>query len=144
MLAREIELSLGPGVEVLTGQRLGANLSWETVAAHDAVFLATGAPLPLGLGIGGEQAQGVGRGLAFLRDLASGTRRALGRRLVVVGGGSTAMDVARSARRLGVPSVTVVALEAREEMPALAEEVSQALAEGIEIRNRLGVARFVG
>jgi 2-oxoacid:acceptor oxidoreductase delta subunit (pyruvate/2-ketoisovalerate family) len=143
VLAREIELSLGPGVEVLTGQRLGANLSWETVAAHDAVFLAMGASLPLGLGIGGEQAQGVGSGLAFLRDLASGTRRALGWRLVVVGGGSTAMDVARSARRLGVPSVTVVALEAREEMPALAEEVSQALAEGIEIRNALGVARFV-
>ncbi|MBI2528316.1 MAG: FAD-dependent oxidoreductase [Candidatus Rokubacteria bacterium] len=143
VLEREIELGIGPGVEVLTGQRLGANLAWETVAGHDAVFLATGASLPLGLGVPGEQAQGIGNGLGFLRDLACGTRPTLGRRLVVVGGGSTAMDVARSARRLGVPSVSVVALEGREEMPALPEEVSQALAEGVEIRNGLGVARFV-
>ncbi|OGK82415.1 MAG: hypothetical protein A2X52_11500 [Candidatus Rokubacteria bacterium GWC2_70_16] len=143
VLEREIELGIGPGVEVLTGQRLGANLAWETVAGHDAVFLGTGASLPLGLGVPGEQAQGIGSGLGFLRDLARGTRATLGRRLVVVGGGSTAMDVARSARRLGVSSVTVVALEGREDMPALPEEVSQALAEGVEIRNGLGVSRFV-
>ncbi len=143
VLEREIELAIGPGVEVLTGQRLGDTLSWDTVAAHDAVFVSIGASRPLALGVAGEHARGIAAGLAFLHDLATGSRRAPGRRVVVVGGGSTAMDVARSARRLGASSVTVVALEGREEMPALPEEVSQALAEGVVIRNGLGVLRFV-
>jgi NADPH-dependent glutamate synthase beta subunit-like oxidoreductase len=143
VLQQELALTIGAGVEVLTGQRLGDTLSWETVAAHDAVFLALGASRAVGLGVPGEGAAGIASGLGFLRDLAKGVRRVPGERVVVVGGGSTAMDVARSARRLGSGSVTVVALEERGEMPALAEEVSQALAEGIRIRNGLGVRRFL-
>jgi NADPH-dependent glutamate synthase beta subunit-like oxidoreductase len=140
VLDREIELALAPGVEVSTRRRLGADLSWAALAGYDAAFLATGAALPLGLGVPGEGARGVGHGLGFLRELNTGARPPLGRRLVVVGGGSTAMDVARSARRLGVTSVTVLALEARGEMPALAEEVAEALGEGVVVDNGVGVA----
>ncbi len=143
VLRREIELAMGPSVEVATGRRLGENLSWAALAGYDAVFLATGAPLPLGLGVPGEESAGIGNGLMFLRSINRGAPPSLGRRLVVVGGGSTAMDVARSARRLGVPAVTVLALEGRGEMPALSEEVSEALAEGVEIVNRVGVSTFL-
>ncbi len=143
VLRREIDLAIAAGVEVFTGRRLGENLSWATLGSYDAVFLATGASVPVTLGVPGEEARGIGQGLAFLRGVNTGAAPSLGRRLVVVGGGSTAMDVARSARRLGVPSVTVLALEAREDMPALPEEVAQALAEGVEMLNGFGVSAFV-
>ncbi len=143
VLDREIDLAIGSGVEVLTGRSLGENLTWATLAAYDATFLATGAPVPLTLGVPGQEAAGIADGLSFLRSVNGGAAQALGTRLLVVGGGSTAMDVARSARRLGVPSVTVLALEARADMPALPEEVTQALAEGVEMLNGFGVSAFV-
>jgi NADPH-dependent glutamate synthase beta subunit-like oxidoreductase len=143
VLDRELELTVAPDVRVFTGHRLGENLSWGTLAGYEAVFLATGAALPIGLGVPGEEARGIGQGLTFLRHVNTGAAALLGRSLVVVGGGSTAMDVARSARRLGVSPVTVLALEAREQMPALREEVAQALAEGVQILNGVGVAAFV-
>jgi len=144
VLAREIDLAIASCVEVSAGRRLGESLSWASLESYDAVFLATGAAAPLTLGVPGEEARGVSDGLRFLRQVNSGAAPPLGRRLVVVGGGSTAMDVARSARRLGVRSVTVLALEGREDMPALPEEVAQALAEGVAILNGVGVSSFVG
>jgi NADPH-dependent glutamate synthase beta subunit-like oxidoreductase/Pyruvate/2-oxoacid:ferredoxin oxidoreductase delta subunit len=144
VLDREIELALGPGVHVVTRRRLGEDLSWDDLLSYGAVFVAIGAAMPLSLGVPGEQMRGIGDGLSFLRLVNGGGAPVLGERLVVVGGGSTAMDVARTARRLGVGSVTVLALEARGEMPALPEEVTQALAEGVEIMNGFGVSTFVG
>jgi NADPH-dependent glutamate synthase beta subunit-like oxidoreductase/Pyruvate/2-oxoacid:ferredoxin oxidoreductase delta subunit len=144
VLDREIDLAIGSGVEILTRRRLGENLSWNSLRSYDAVFVAIGAAVPLPLGVPGEEMRGIGDGLSFLRLVNSGATPPLGTRLVVVGGGSTAMDVARSARRLGVGSVTVLALEARGEMPALPEEVTQALAEGVEIMNGFGVSAFAG
>lgn len=138
VLDREIELVLQLGVTVHTQAPLGKAVSWETLDSYQAVFLATGADCPVSLGIPGEASPGVSDGLAFLREVNSGHRPRLGRRVVVVGGGSTAIDVARTARRLGA-SVTIVALETREAMPALAEEVEQALAEGVSIVNEVGV-----
>ena len=143
VLDREIGLVIGPTVEVSTGRRLGETFSWSTLAAYDAVFLATGASIPLTLDVPGDGAHGVGDGLSFLRRVNTSAAPRLGRRLVVVGGGSTAMDVARSARRLGVPSVTILALEAREDMPALPDEVTQALNEGVQMLNGFGVSAFV-
>ena len=144
VLAREIDLAIGSSVKILTRRRLGENLSWNSLRSYGAVFVAIGATVPLPLRVPGEEMRGIGDGLSFLHLVNSGTAPTLGERLVVVGGGSTAMDVARSARRLGVGSVTVLALEARGEMPALPEEVTQALAEGVEIMNGFGVSAFVG
>ena len=142
ILDREIELILGLGIEVRTKAILGRNLPWEALGFYHAVFLATGAHVPYRLTIPGESAAGVRDGLAFLREINTGQAAMVGSRVVVVGGGSTAMDVARTARRRGAHQVTVLALEAREAMPALAEEVAQALAEGIEILNQAGVAEI--
>jgi NADPH-dependent glutamate synthase beta subunit-like oxidoreductase/Pyruvate/2-oxoacid:ferredoxin oxidoreductase delta subunit len=143
VLTREVELAIAPEVEVFTGRRLGEDLSWSTLAAYDAAFLATGATLPMSLHVPGEEARGTGHGLTFLREVNASAVTSLGRKLVVIGGGSTAMDVARSARRLGVPSVTVLALEARDDMPAQPVEVGEALTEGVEIVNGVGVCSFL-
>ena len=143
VLDREIELVLDLGIEVVTGRRLGAEIGWDALAAYDATFLAVGASRPRQLGIAGESARRIGDGVAFLRAVNAGERPDVGRRVAVIGGGSTAMDVARCARRLGAPSVTVLALEAHDAMDATPEEVTQALAEGVEIRHGVGVAAFV-
>jgi NADPH-dependent glutamate synthase beta subunit-like oxidoreductase len=142
VLDREIELVLALGIDVERGVRLGADLAWERLAAHDAVFVGTGAGVPLALGVPGEAASGIGDGLGFLDAVNRGERPAPGRRVAVIGGGSTAIDVARTARRLGVGAVTVLALERRDAMPAVRDEIAQALDEGVEIRNGVGVAGF--
>lgn len=143
VLDREIELILALGVEAVTGRRLGADVDWAHLGSYDAACLATGAPVPVGLGVPGDENPRVTDALAFLRRVNSGGRPRLGSRVIVVGGGSTAMDAARSARRLGAARVTVLALESRETMPAIPDEVSQALAEGVEIVNGMGVLGVV-
>ncbi|MBM3148348.1 MAG: FAD-dependent oxidoreductase, partial [Actinobacteria bacterium] len=113
----------------------------ELRAAHDGVFLATGAwGLPR-IGLAGEEE--LAGGLAFLTDVAKGARRVPGPRLLVVGGGSVAFDVAVTARRLGARQVTVACLESCDEMPALLEEVEEAQAEGIELLPSCGPARLL-
>jgi NADPH-dependent glutamate synthase beta subunit-like oxidoreductase len=137
VLDAEIALILALGVEVRTGRHVGRDLDWRELEAWDAVFIATGAGRPLGLGVpGSDRARS---GLEFLREVNRGGRPPLGPRVAVIGGGSTAMDVARTARRLGASRVSVLALEARETMPAAPDEVAQALAEGVEICNHLGI-----
>lgn len=142
VLDGEIELILGLRVTVHTQARLGEGIPWETLSPYQAVFIATGASRPLSLGIPGEASPGVSDGLAFLREVNSRKPPPLGKRVIVVGGGSTAMDVARTARRLGA-AVTVVALEARDAMPADPEEVEQALGEGATILNQVGVEKVL-
>lgn len=143
VLDEEIELILALGVTVQCGWRLdGTRLG--QLGAFDAVFVATGAGIPLTLDVPGAAAPNVTDGLGMLRAVNQGLRPDLGARVMVVGGGSSAMDVARAARRLGAASVTVVALESRDAMPAIAEETAQALAEGVEIRNGMGVRAILG
>ena len=97
-----------------------------------AVFLAIGAHEPQKLRIPGEDdADGVFHGVPFLRSVALGEDVRLGDRVVVVGGGNTAIDTARTARRLGSREVTIVYRRTRAEMPANAWEIDEALEEGV-------------
>lgn len=120
------------GVEIRCGQRLGQDLTLKDLEAWDAVFLATGAHHSRRLGVPGEDRSGVRPGLAFLRDLAAGEEASCLGRVVVVGGGNTAIDCARSALRLGA-SCTLLYRRSREEMPAHPEEIAAAEAEGVEM-----------
>jgi len=121
------------GVEIKTGMRLGDNLRMSDLDDYDAVFIAVGLQKSDKLNIPGEDAEGVIPGLEFLKRMNLGEEVRVGPRVAVIGGGNTAMDAARSARRLG-SEVTIFYRRSRAEMPAIAEEIEEALAEGVEIR----------
>lgn len=131
VLDREIARIRSLGVEIRCGVRVGGDLPWEDVSRFDAVFLATGAHGGRPLGVAGEELPGVRMGLEFLKAIHGGERPELGRRVIVVGGGNTAIDCARTALRLGA-EVAVLYRRSRAEMPAIAEEVEEAEREGIE------------
>jgi len=114
----------------------------------DAVFLAGGTWKSLKLGVSGEEASGVHYALEYLRGINSSHRVALGSKVIVIGGGSTAVDVARTARRLGSDEVHLVCLETRDlaskdRMPALDWEIEEAEEEGIVIHPGLGIREIV-
>ncbi len=140
---RDIKNVTALGVEIRTGAKV------ESIAAlraqgFDAVFMSVGAPLPKKLRIEGEDNPAVMSGIALLAEASLGTKVDLsGKRAIVIGGGNVAIDVARTARRLGASNVRLVCLEKRREMPAAEEEIRDALAEGIEFRNGLGPKRIV-
>jgi NADH-quinone oxidoreductase subunit F len=138
VVQREIATIASLGVEIRTGQRLGADFTIEGLLGdgYDAVFLAIGAHLSNALGVEGESAEGVLPGVEFLRDVNMGRPPRIGRSVAVLGGGSVAMDAARSALRLqemaGVPrNVTLVYRRSQAEMPAYEWEVLEADEEGL-------------
>lgn len=133
VLDAEIARIVAMGVEVRLNDKPATPQAWASLrAGHDAVYVATGAQTPKRLPALDYREPWVVDGAAWLAAANAGAPPALGRRLVVIGGGSAALDVARSARRFG-HEVTIVALEERARMPAQREEVDEALEEGIAI-----------
>lgn len=133
VLGAEIQRILDLGVELKLDTAIGRDLTVRQLREkHDAVFIAIGAGVGLALGIPGEDGAGVWSGTDFLSVLNRGNTLELGEQVVVVGGGNTAMDAARSARRTGA-QVTVLYRRTRKEMPAIETEIDDALAEGVEI-----------
>ncbi len=130
ILKREIERILGLGIELKTGVRVGKDISMEAFSPFDGLFLSPGAGFSLSLGIEGEHLSNVWSGTDFLNRINSGGKVRVGKEVLVIGGGNTAMDVARSARRLG-SSVTVAYRRTKKEMPAIIDEVKEAEQEGI-------------
>ena len=109
-----------------------------------AVFLSIGAQSSLRLNIEGKQLEGIHSGLEFLRDIHTGRKVSIGERVIVVGGGNVAVDVSRSARRLGAKEVRMLCLESRKDIPAIHEEVEEANREGIEIHFQVLPLRIIG
>ena len=134
VLAKEIRAIENAGVRIHTGIRIGEDLSMEDLqATTDAVYIAIGTQKSKLLGVPGEELPQVESGLSFLRRVGLNRDRSVPRRLVVVGGGSTAMDCARTAVRLGAEEVTVVYRRTEDEMPAGREEIAEAREEGIRL-----------
>ncbi len=131
------------GVSFLANARVGSDLSFHAVRSYDGVFLATGAGRSRQLNVPGEELDDVLPGLEFLRKLNHGEFLELGERVAVIGGGNTAMDVARSARRMG-KQVSVLYRRTRHEMPASQGEIDEALAEGIAFRTLMTPTRVLG
>jgi len=116
------------------------------VKAHDAVFLGVGARASRPLRIAGEELEGVVPFLDFLEGVNSGRITRIGRRTVVIGGGNSAMDVARAAQRLRgeQDQVTVLYRRTRREMPADREELAGLLEEGVELRELVAPVEALG
>jgi NADPH-dependent glutamate synthase beta subunit-like oxidoreductase len=130
VLRKEVERILSLGVEMKTGTEVGKSFRFEDLKGFDALFVSPGARGSRSLGVKGEESKRVWKGIEFLRKINSGKRIKAGEKVIVIGGGNTAIDVARSARRLGC-SVLVAYRRTEEEMPSLPEEVLEAKEEGV-------------
>lgn len=134
VLREDIDDILALGVELRTECAVGEEIPLEQLRREfAAVLIATGLSESRTLAVPGIDADGVLLALPLLRAVAGGGAPPLGERVVVIGGGNVAADVARCARRLGAAHVTIACLESRQEMPAWDWEIEEALEEGIEL-----------
>ena len=143
-LRKEINYIQRLGVEIRTGVQVGKDVSLAGIrSTHQAVFIATGAPGGMKLGVAGEDLPGVTDGIRFLHAINLGEKMKVGKRVAVIGGGNTAVDCARTAKRLGGEDVRIVYRRSRAEMPASAEEVAAVEKEGIKIDFLTTPTRFL-
>lgn len=135
-LDAEIQAILDLGVTIHYNKKLGRDFSLESLRrdGYHAVFVGLGAQKATAIGVEGENLPGVMSGLDFLARLARGGRPEVGDRVIVIGGGNTAMDAARSAVRLGAKDVTIAYRRTRQEMPAQDVEIEEAIEEGVNIQ----------
>jgi glutamate synthase (NADPH/NADH) small chain len=119
------------GVEFRLGTQLDADDARELLGDADAVFLGVGMGADADVSYPGDDLAGVWESLPFIEALKTGSPPNVGHDVLVIGGGNTAIDVAREALRLGAALVTIVYRRTRAEMPAFAHEVDEAEAEGV-------------
>lgn len=145
ILNAEINMILGLGVELRLEQELGRDFDIDGLFEQDykAVFLGVGAATSFELGLPGEELEGVIAGETFLKKLALGEEFQLGSKVAVVGAGNTAIDCARTAKRLGA-DVTIYYRRSRQEMPAHAFEVEAAESEGVKLQFLRAPEAFIG
>jgi NADPH-dependent glutamate synthase beta subunit-like oxidoreductase/NAD-dependent dihydropyrimidine dehydrogenase PreA subunit len=146
VLRAEIDRIVGLGVDLRLDSVMGRDFSLNDLETQgfNAIFLSTGAPKSRRLGVPGDNLTGVIPATVFLKQVNLGEGPRMAGRVVVVGGGSTAMDAARSALRSGAASVTVLYRRGFKEMPAQAEEVEAARREGIAFRIGATVTEVLG
>lgn len=137
LLKQEIDAILALGVNIHYGKSLGNNLKFEQLKQqHDAIFITIGAQNSSSMRAPGEEKNGVLGGIDFLESFARNEKIETGADVVVVGGGDTAIDAVRTARRLNADgNVTLLVYRrTREEMPAVAHEVEEAEKEGVQFK----------
>ena len=146
VLQEEIARILAVGVELRLDTAMGRDFGLADLEREGfrAIFLATGASKSRRLGVPGDELRGIIPATRFLKEVNLGESPRLSGDVVVVGGGSTAMDAARSARRSGAATVTIVYRRGRRDMPAQAEEIEAAEREGIVVLDGLAPDEVVG
>ena len=132
ILDREIDKLTSMGIVIHTGRELGNSLSLGELESYDAVYIATGANKVSALNVSGVESPGVYYGLGFLNQVAKGEVNDFEKKATVIGGGNTAIDVARTILRLG-GKPRVYYRRSRDEMPAIPSEIADGEKEGIEI-----------
>ena len=135
ILDQEIEVITNLGVEIKTNTALGKDVAVDDLLknGYNAVYLALGAHKGIELGIPGEKSNGVRQGVDFLREVNLSGKAEVGNKVAIIGGGNVAIDVARSAVRLGADEVSIIYRRTRTEMPAWEEEIQAAENEGTQI-----------
>jgi NADH-quinone oxidoreductase subunit F len=132
-LERDIERITSMGVKIVCNAAIGKEVSIaELRDVNDAIFVGSGAWEDVTMGVPGEESRGVASGIEFLKKVELGPVTEISGDAVVVGGGNTAIDAARTALRLGAENVTVAYRRTREEMPVQPEEIVEALEEGVK------------
>ena len=146
VLRAEIDRIIALGVDLKLDMALGRDMSLTDLeaAGYRAIVLATGASKSRRLGVPGDDMDGVVPATVFLKEVNLGEDPRLRGSVVVVGGGSTAMDAARSAVRSGADRVTIVYRRSRRDMPAQTEEVQAAEREGIVIADAIAPVAILG
>jgi formate dehydrogenase beta subunit len=133
-LMREIERIKAMGVRIVLDHKVTDLLAEKQAGGFDAAFVAIGAHVSRRIDIPARDAARVLDAVTLLREVGSGSKPRLGRRVVVYGGGNTAMDAARTARRLGAEETLIVYRRDRAHMPAHEFEADEALSEGVKIK----------
>jgi heterodisulfide reductase subunit A-like polyferredoxin len=135
ILDQEIEVITNLGVEIKTDTALGHDVTIDDLLkdGYKAVYLALGAHQGIELGIPGEKSNGVRQGVEFLKEVNLTAKADIGKKVAIIGGGNVAIDVARSAVRLGAEEVSIIYRRTRNEMPAWEEEIQAAEDEGVQI-----------
>ncbi len=136
VLQEDLDYLTSCGLRIKTNMTLGKDFTLDDLfrQGYKAVYLATGAHKPLEMGVPGEEAEGVLQALEYLKDHHLGIPVSLGARVVVIGGGNSAVDAARVAfRDKRVKQVTILYRRTSKEMPAYPEEVEAGLEEGVKI-----------
>ena len=143
-ITHAVRMLEGMKVRFQTGRSLGKELDAEKLESEwDALLLATGGGPALSLGIPGEDLPGVFQGLDLLRQVREGKTPRVGKSVIVIGGGNTAVDAALTCRKLGAEEVNLICLEEKTRMPAFAAEVEEAAEEGIKIQNGWGPRKIL-
>jgi formate dehydrogenase beta subunit len=145
LLDKEIKDLFDLGIEFKPNQALGKQITLDRLRkeGYEAVFLGVGAQLSRRVSLEGSDSAEVFWGLDFLSRVAEGEDIRLKDRVIVIGGGSVAVDAAVTAKRCGAKEVTVVCPEKRQEMPAHSWEVERALAEGVKLMPSWGPQRIL-
>jgi len=133
VLDAEVQRILDLGVEFRPGTVVGRDVAIDDLSGYSAFFVGVGLQKSRALGMDNEDLPGVMAGLEFLENVNTGKQVEVGKKVIVVGGGNTAMDVSRSAMRMGA-DVTVVYRRTRAEMPAIEDEVVEAMEEGVKFK----------
>lgn len=135
LVDEEIEKLECMGVKIVTVKALGVDFTIGSLKkeGYEAVFVGIGAQKGRAAGVPGENTEGVVSAVDFLKQVSEGNRHDVGNTIVVLGGGFTAVDSARTAKRLGARNVYIAYRRTKEEMPATCEEIAEAEAEGIKV-----------
>ncbi len=134
ILKKEIDSIRQAGVNIILNHKVGKDIEFQELKNnYHAVYIATGTQFSRKVGIDGEDLKGVYHGLDFLKDVNLGKDVAIGKRVAIIGGGSTAIDASRVALRMGAQEVHILYRRRIEDMPADKREVKDALDEGIQI-----------
>ena len=132
------------GVEFKMGVEIGKDISFQKLRKdYDGVIIAVGAHKGVVIPVPGHDLDGVLNAVDFLREVSLTRKYDIGKRIVVIGGGNVAIDVARSARRVGVEEVHLVCLESRPEMPAHDWEIQEAEEEGVILHDGFGPVKII-
>jgi NADPH-dependent glutamate synthase beta subunit-like oxidoreductase/Pyruvate/2-oxoacid:ferredoxin oxidoreductase delta subunit len=146
VVANEIAYIKDIGVEVKTGVEFGKDITIESLRneGYKAIFISIGTQEGMKLNIPGEDFDGAVNAVDFLRSVLLGKDVVIGEKVAVVGGGNTAIDAARTAKKLGATEVIVLYRRSREEMPALPHEVAEAEKEGIKFHFLVAPKQIIG